>query len=191
MSIDLVILRSSLPTTTRPFCLEAHLRALDECSTHKTKGLHPPIQPRKRPFKPTTFSFLDTTATNERTPDSTSMTLEERTPTALPHIRHHIFGLFCLSSPSCCDLYIPRGSFLLLFSRFHRGIGFFNGMMFFHGTRMDTPRFLPRLIDYELRHLIFPCLWRRGRWIPGLGWWIGGMGRSLDPVLEDTTRMRV
>ena len=57
-------------------------------------------------------------------------------------------------------------------------------MMFFQSARMDTPRFLLPLINYELLHLNFPCLWRRGRSIFGLGWWwVGGLVGSLDPEL--------
>ena len=57
-------------------------------------------------------------------------------------------------------------------------------MMFFQSARMDTPRFLLPLINYELLHLNFPCLWRRERSIFGLGWWIGGLVGSLDPELR-------
>jgi hypothetical protein len=145
-------------TTTRPFCLDAHLRALDECSIHKNERSHLFIQPRKRPFKSTTFPFLDTTATNERTPDSIqhdlgreynfphSMTLEAHTPlhtaSMLPTFdKTHSQSLLSLLLLLVCDLYIRREFFSSPLLCFHRGIGFFNGLKFFQSARMDTSRF--------------------------------------------------
>jgi hypothetical protein len=63
-------------------------------------------------------------------------------------------------------------------------------MLFFQSARMDTPQVLTPIIDYELRHLIFPCLWRRGRWIPvGLvDWWIGSL---IGPGVGRYNRTRV
>jgi len=112
-----MILPSPPHTTTLLFCLDAHPRALDECSTQKTRGLILFIQPRKRPSINYFFPLLDTTATNERTSDSTSMTMEENctfstfTACMPPTFDKTLFSLLCLllllPLPLLrCDLYI-------------------------------------------------------------------------------------
>jgi hypothetical protein len=122
MSINVYTLPYSPPTTMpRLLCLDAHLRALNECNTRSERS-HLFIQPRqKTPLNQPHFPFLDTTATNERTPDSTSMTHGRET---FPHTLSttHIFSLFCLLFFSFLSVICTyEGFFSSPLLCFHRG----------------------------------------------------------------------
>ena len=148
------------------------------------------IQPRQKTSSiHQHFPFLDTTATNERTPDSTSMTHgRERN---FPHTRTHTFANTHFQSLLSllllvCDLYIRRILFFsssLLPSR----IGFLTRDYVLSRAREWTHSHFCSSVhqNYESRHLIFlPLSLEKRAFGFGLGvrWWLGcmvGPGRKI------------